>query len=78
MDSDVFFEGMGVGDFIWAETFFNRTTRIGIFSDFGVNIELLTPCNIFIPLKFVCRIFLSEITQRSPNPNPQESDDRRP
>ena len=38
------------------------------FQIFGVNIELLTPCNIFIPSKFVCRIFLSEITQRSPNP----------
>ena len=48
------------------------------FQIFGVNIELLTPCNIFIPSKFVRRIFLSEITQRSPNPTPQESDVRRP
>lgn len=48
------------------------------FQGFGVNKELLTPCNIFIPSKFVCRIFLSGISQRSPNPTPQDSDDRRP
>lgn len=70
--------GVGVGDSFGQKRFSSLPLESEFLQIFGVNIELLTPCNIFIPSKFVCRIFLSEITQRSPKPTPQESDDRRP
>ena len=45
--------GGGVGDFIWAETFFKPTTRIGIFSDFCCKYRTINSMQYFHSFK-VC------------------------